>query len=229
MKQTGSSENPGRMPTVREKPPKGRRELNREDKLRRIKAAARKLFIAHGYDEASTREIAIRAGVALGTLFLYAADKRDLLFLVVNDDFEQVTLQATAAVRPDASLLDNLLSALQLLYDFFGREPRIARLALREMMFYEAGDQAKRFVRTRERLIALCGDIVRMAQDKREIRTKADPKKIAAVLFAIFQIEVRRWLTPPVADVELGVRQLRQSFEIMMAGLSPTPRALASR
>jgi AcrR family transcriptional regulator len=217
------------MPSVREKAPKGRRELNREDKLRRIKAAARKLFIAHGYDDASTREIAMRAGVALGTLFLYAVDKRDLLFLVVNDDFEDVTIQASAAVRPEASLLNNLLSAFRPLYDLFGREPRIARLALREMMFYDAGDQAKRFVRTRERMIALCGDIVRIAQDRKEIRTKEDPKKIAAVLFAIFQIEVRRWLTPPVSDVELGLRQLRQSFEIMMAGLSPTPRAFDTR
>jgi AcrR family transcriptional regulator len=209
--------------------PKGRRELNREDKLRRIKAAARKLFIAHGYDEASTREIAIQAGVALGTLFLYAADKRDLLFLVVNDDFERVTSAAFAAVRPEATLLDNLLSAFRPLYGFFDRESRLARLALREMMFYEAGDQATRFVKTRERMIALCGDIVRMAQAKREIRTKQDPDEIAAVLFAIFQIEVRRWLTPPIADVELGVRHLQRSFEIIMAGLSPTPRAFDTR
>ncbi|HUA56135.1 MAG TPA: TetR family transcriptional regulator [Candidatus Sulfotelmatobacter sp.] len=213
------------MPIVRETPPKGRRELNRQDKLRRIKAAARKLFIAHGYDEASTREIAVRAGVALGTLFLYAADKRDLLFLVVNDDFERVTAEAADAVRPAASFLDNLLAALRPLYAFFDREPRLARLALREMMFYEAGDQARRFVKTRERMIALCGTIVRMAQDKREIRTKEDPHKVAALLFAIFQIEVRRWLTPPLADVEVGLRDLQRAFEVMMTGLSPTPRA----
>jgi AcrR family transcriptional regulator len=211
---------------VRERAPKGRRELNREDKLRRIKAAARKLFIARGYDEASTREIAIRAGVALGTLFLYAADKRDLLFLVVNDDFETVTVQAAAVVRPEASFLGNLLAAFGELYTFFAAEPRLARLALREMMFYDAGEQAQRFVRTRERMIAVCGTIVRIAQQKKEIRTKADPVQIAAVLFAIFQIEVRRWLTPPLADVEVGLRDLQQAFEIMMAGLSPTPPAL---
>lgn len=214
---------------VREGAPKGRRELNREDKLRRIKAAARKLFIQHGFDEASTREIAIRAGVALGTLFLYAADKRDLLFLVVNDDFEAVTVRAADAVRPEASLLGNLLAAFGELYAFFAEEPRLARLALREMMFYDAGEQAQRFVRTRERLIAVCGTIVRNAQQKKEVRTKADPAKVAVVLFAIFQIEVRRWLTPPLADVELGLRHLQQAFEIMMAGLSPTPPAFRIR
>ena len=115
----------------------GRRELNKEDKLRRIREAARKLFVANGYDEASTRQIAVKAGVALGTLFLYAANKRDLLFLVVNDDLEKVADRAVAAVRSDASLIENLIAVFRPLYEFFGKEPRLSRLTLREMMFYE--------------------------------------------------------------------------------------------
>ena len=214
---------------LRDNAPKGRRELNREDKLRRIKAAARKLFIAHGYDDASTREIAEHAGVALGTVFLYGADKRDLLFLVVNDDFERVTSAAADAVRPEAAFLDNLLAAFRPLYEFFGDEPRLARLALREMMFYEAGEQAKRFVATRERMIALTAEIVRMAQAKRDLRTKENAGRIAALLFAIFQIEVRRWLVPPRSEVERGLGQLRRSFELMTVGLSPAPRAFGPR
>ena len=61
------------------------RERNKLDKLRRIKAAARELFLEQGYDNATTREIARRADVGLGTLFSYASDKRDLLFLIYND------------------------------------------------------------------------------------------------------------------------------------------------
>src|SRR5499427_5460958 len=94
----------------------GKRELNKQDKLRRIADAARKLFIANGYDEASTRQIAVKAGVALGTLFLYAANKRDLLFLVVNDELEDVAIRAAAAVRADASLLEILLSGFRPVY-----------------------------------------------------------------------------------------------------------------
>ena len=66
------------LPTA--KAAKGRRELNKEDKLRRIKSAARALFIKKGYDEASTRELAQRAGVALGTLFSYAANSATSCF-----------------------------------------------------------------------------------------------------------------------------------------------------
>ena len=71
--------------------PMGQRERNKIDKLRRIKDAARELFIEKGFDDTMTREIAIRAGVGLGTIFIYAANKRDLLFLIVNDELENIT------------------------------------------------------------------------------------------------------------------------------------------
>ena len=58
----------------------GLRARNKLDKLRRIKEAAQSLFIAKGFDDTTMREIAVRAGVGLGTIFLYAKDKRDLLF-----------------------------------------------------------------------------------------------------------------------------------------------------
>ena len=199
---------------------RGRREQNKEDKLRRIKAAARRSFIANGYDEASTREIAIKAGVALGTLFLYAANKRDLLFLVVNDELEEVASKAAAAIRPDTSLMDNLISAFRPLYSFFGQEPRLSRLTLREMMFYEAGPQAKRFVKTRERMIALCAEMIRTAKARKEICVAADIRKAAEVIFAIFQIEIRKWLTKPRLNIRKGLAELEAAFEIVIAGLS---------
>jgi AcrR family transcriptional regulator len=76
------------------------RERNKLDKLRRIKAAARELFREQGYDNATTREIARRADVGLGTLFSYASDKRDLLFLIYNDMQEALTRMAFRRAAP---------------------------------------------------------------------------------------------------------------------------------
>lgn len=202
----------------------GRRELNKEDKLRRIGDAARKLFVANGYDEASTRQIAIDAGVALGTLFLYAANKRDLLFLVVNDDLENVADRAVVAVRADASLIQNLIAAFRPLYEFFGKEPKLSRLTLREMMFYESGPQAKRFLTTRQKMIDLCSDIVRIAQSRSEVRTGDRYRRAGEVLFAIYQIEIRKWLMRPRSNVDDGLQRLREAFEIVITGLSKQSR-----
>jgi AcrR family transcriptional regulator len=197
----------------------GRRELNKEDKLRRIREAARRQFIANGYDEASTRQIAIEAGVALGTLFLYAADKRDLLFLVVNDGLEEVAARAAAAVRQDVSLLANLLAAFRPLYEFFGAEPGLSRLTLREMMFYESGPHARRFLNTRKRMIDLCRDIVRIAQSRDEIRAGERYRRAPEVLYAVFQIEIRTWLAARRSTVEGGLQSLQEALEIVVTGL----------
>jgi len=199
----------------------GKRELNKQDKQRRIADAARKLFIANGYDEASTRQIAVKAGVALGTLFLYAANKRDLLFLVVNDELEDVAAKAAVAVRSDVTLMQNLIAALRPLYEFFGKQPGLSRLTLREMMFYESGLQAARFIQIRQKMIELCREMVRIAQRRNEIRNSSRYRRAGEVLFAIFQIELRKWLAGASRpNVENGLRDLEEAFQIVIAGLS---------
>lgn len=202
----------------------GRRELNKEDKLRRIMRAARMLFVTKGYDETSTREIAIAAGVAQATLFLYARNKRDLLFLTVNDELELASYRAREAINRDAPFLDNLTASLGLVYDFFGKERELARLILREMIFYEAGVQGKRFADTRNRMIAICCEVARIAQEKGEIGTAYDFQRIGAVVFAIYQIEVRKWLAAPPSPVPDGLQHLREALEILVEGLSPAIR-----
>ncbi|MDE1571149.1 TetR/AcrR family transcriptional regulator [Aquabacter sp. P-9] len=73
----------------------GQRARNKIDKLQRIKESATQLFIEKGFDDTTTREIAVRASVGIGTLFNYANDKRDLLFLVYNRDLENIVETAS--------------------------------------------------------------------------------------------------------------------------------------
>src|SRR5215510_7252691 len=87
------------------------RERNKLDKLRRIKSAARELFLEQGYDNATTREIAGRADVGLGTLFSYASDKRDLLFLIYNDIQEELTGKAFATPPAERAFLRQVMTS----------------------------------------------------------------------------------------------------------------------
>ncbi len=150
----------------------GLRVRNKLDKLRRIKNAAQSLFIAKGFDDTTMREIAVRAGVGLGTIFLYAKNKRDLLFLTINEGLEKVTNEAENAVDPKEPLIDNLLAVAKLHYRFFGRQPAISRLVLREMIFYDSGAQAPPFHKTRDRLIRLFGRTTEHGDCERRNRTK---------------------------------------------------------
>jgi len=199
----------------------GLRERNKLDKLRRIKDAASELFIRKGYDDTTTREIAVRAGVGLGTIFVYAATKRDLLFLIVNDDLQQVVEQAAATVRPDRAMLDNLLRVFALHYRYFAQEPALSRLALREMSFYATGPEAKKFLKTRERLVALITEIVRTALDRQAISSTESASLIAQVIFSIYNVEIRRWLSADELNLRRGLNALRRQLKLLMSGLSP--------
>ena len=55
-----------------------------------IMEAASKVFCEHGYANASTAEIARRAGVVEGALYRYFPSKKDLLIKVVEDFYERV-------------------------------------------------------------------------------------------------------------------------------------------
>lgn len=217
----------GRQAKARTAPPraagetKGRRQLNKEDKLRRIKAAACSLFTTKGYDQTSMREIAKRAGVALGTPFSYAADKRDLLFLTVNDELEDAALRAASAVKEGAPLKENLLNAFRVVYEFFGREPRLARLTLREMQFYQVGPQAERFLKTRDRMIALSVQSVEIAQRNGEISRNEDAHTIGMVVFSSFQMAIRLWLMEKQTRVADGIRELECFIDVILKGLAP--------
>lgn len=205
----------------------GLREKNKIDKLRRIKDAARALFVSKGFDDTTTREIALRAGVGIGTVFIYADNKRDLLFLVANDELAATTSQAEASVRDDASCLQNLLTAFRLHYEFFGRQPELSRLMLREMTFYDSGRQADRFQATRDRVISLVGSIMKRAQERRLLRSREDPAFIGWVAFCVFQVELRRWLMTRDLDVNEGMQALQRALTLFMQGLAPADGSLA--
>ncbi len=206
----------------------GQRERNKLEKLERIKRAARKLFIEKGFDEATTREIALKAGVGVGTVFTYAENKRDLLFLVANDELEEITDKAEGKVSSKLSCLRNLINVFGLHYEFYGRQPVLSRMMLREMTFYDSGRQAGRFQRTRERNIQIVGRIVADAIEQGALNTKERAEFVGWILFCIFQVELRRWLMA-CEPMTAGIRQLERALRLCLSGLNPSPGAFTRK
>ena len=82
-----------------------RRERARQTKRRRIARAAAELFRQHGFDATTTEQIAERADVAKGTLFLYAKTKARLLLLVYEAEIEDAVAAALRDLQPDAPIM----------------------------------------------------------------------------------------------------------------------------
>ena len=94
-------------------PPVGRRERNKQAKLERITAAARELFAEHGVDEVTTQQIAEKADIGTGTLFLYAKTKGELLLLVQNSGYVDALEEGRAAAQGIPDALDAVMAIIR--------------------------------------------------------------------------------------------------------------------
>lgn len=209
------------MKTMQSKP--GLREQNKLDKRQRIQAAARELFSKHGYESATLRQIAKRAHVGLGTLFNYAQDKRDLVFLIFNEELAAVTEQAVKAADSPSSLVDQLGAIYKPHYQYFSDNPPLSRILLKELTFYSEGKQAATFHEIRERLISGIEKIVWAAQREQRIRSREDPAIIARHIFFVCSGAIRWWIARLNPSPRDGLADLKRLLELEVNGLQPVP------
>jgi AcrR family transcriptional regulator len=115
--------------------PVGRRERNKQAKLERIMTAASELFAEHGVDEVTTQQIADKADIGTGTLFLYAKTKGELLLLVQNAQYAAALQRGRAAAETIPDVLDAVLSIVQPIVQCNRAQIENGRTYLREMVF----------------------------------------------------------------------------------------------
>jgi TetR/AcrR family transcriptional regulator, cholesterol catabolism regulator len=203
----------------------GKREANKADKLERVKRAARELFTSVGYDEATTRQIARSAGVALGTVFTYATTKRDLLFLVSNDLLDEARRDAAASFQITRGIQLNFVTFCAVFYKVLLVQPELSKLVFRELLFYDSGIHSTRALANRIQTLKNIEAMVVNAKDKGEISAGHPSTHVAWLLFSIFQAENRRWLALNERNLEEGLSHLWMSVGLLLNGLSAKPAA----
>jgi AcrR family transcriptional regulator len=196
------------------------REQKKLETRERIREAAADLFTRHGYAAATMRQIAARAHVGLGTLFNYAEDKRDLVFLIFNQELSAITDVALAAPRPGQSIVEQLLAVFQVHYGWLATKPVLARILLQELTFYSSGKQAATFHGIRKRLIDGIEALIEKAQKSREIQSREKPEVIARAIFFLYSASLRWWIAAPQPDPEKGIADLRRLLRLQFEGLS---------
>ena len=115
--------------------PVGRRERNKQAKLERIMTAASELFAEHGVDDVTTQQIADKADIGAGTLFLYAKTKGELLLLVQNAQYAAALERGRAAAETNPDVVDAVLSIVQPIVECNRSQIDNGRTYLREMVF----------------------------------------------------------------------------------------------
>lgn len=113
----------------------GRRERNKQHKLDRITAAARELFSEHGVDEVTTQQIADKADIGTGTLFLYAKTKGELLLLVQNSTYADALVAGRTAAEAIPDVFEAVMAIIRPVVECNRKQIDNGRTYLREIVF----------------------------------------------------------------------------------------------
>src|SRR3954452_24522703 len=122
--------------TVRE-----RDKVEKADKREQIMHAAERLFASRRLHEITLDEVASRAGVRKGTIYLYCKDKDDLFSQTATAGFAELCDLLRQAVPTDDDFAGQLLGACRQITAFFeGRRPLFSMMQAEEnlLVFFHA-------------------------------------------------------------------------------------------
>ncbi|WP_312169753.1 helix-turn-helix domain-containing protein [Microbacterium sp.] len=164
--------------------PLGRRERNKLDKLERITAAAEALFAERGVDDVTTQEIADRADIGTGTLFLYAKTKGELLLLVQNSTYADALERGRAAAAEADGVLAGVLAVIRPVVECNRKQVDNGRTYLREIVFGDPEEPHHRealslTVQTEE----LVAEVIARETEKTGDEARALARIVSAVMF----------------------------------------------
>lgn len=200
------------------------RERHKLDKLDRIARAAKTLFGRDGYDATTLRDIAREADVALGTLSLYARDKRDLVLLIFNTLIPPLLSEGRSNVIVGAPLADNLIAFFEPFYRAYAAQPTLYRVVLGQIYNGGGTSHALESETIRRDLAAHLGTIIAEAIRSRECRRDIDIDSNARGFFYLYFASVRVWLFEDNPDPDDGLAALRILVDQYVTGLARRPR-----
>ena len=200
-----------------------RRERNKQQKRERIVAAARTLFSRRGFAATTTAQIAERAEIGAGTLFLYFASKDDLLVAIFREQMDALVRGALATLPKRGSLLDEMVHVYGAMIEFHERDPELARAFVKEMLFVSGKNRAAvhEFI---DGLDAHLAARIALRQERGEGDASVPALLVAENCFALYIARLQKWLG---ADERLAsaqhIARLRDAFALQLRALDLKP------
>jgi AcrR family transcriptional regulator len=166
---------------------------DKPDKREQIMQAAEGLFASRRLHEITLDEVASRAGVGKGTIYLYFKDKDDLFFQTATAGFDEMCDLLRRTVPTESDFAGQLLGACRQITAFFeGRRQLFAMMQAEEnrMAFFQ-GELRDRWLARRRRLIDALAGILRKGVGEGALRRDVPPETLAAFLLGMLRTQGR--------------------------------------
>jgi AcrR family transcriptional regulator len=200
-----------------------RRQEQKTATRQRLLRVAGDLFAEKGYHKATMRELAVRAGVGLGTIFSHFPDKTTLLAAAFREEREAV-LRTAFATLPPASFKDQLLHLVRHLYSYYAQRPAFSRALIQELLFLgdRHGEEVDLQILT---LIHRLAELGEAAVTRGEVRGTVDCQETALAIWSFFFVGLLQGLKETDFDVKVQVARVERMLDQHLVGIGVTGKA----
>ena len=195
-----------------------RRERARQAKRTRIAHAAAELFHERGFDATTAEQIAERADVAKGTLFLYAKTKARLLLLVYEAEIGETVADALRTIQPDAPIVGTLVALFGRFFQLYERDVDLARRFVQELVL-TAPDADGQVISTTASFLGQLAALIRGWQAADRVAADVDALLAAQTTFALYYAALLGWLSGQIPSAQARDDLLARSFALHWHGL----------
>jgi AcrR family transcriptional regulator len=161
-----------------------RRDQDVERTRQLILDAARDVFVSAGYEATSIREVARRAGISHGTIYLHFRDKDDLLFQVSEDEFRRL-LDSLRALPRSQDPIQRLIDGLRVVGVYGLNYPHQYRLMMGQRPASFAANDTPRFGPMADQVSSFMGDLMSEARRRSFVSDTTGKLDHLAVLGAV--------------------------------------------
>jgi AcrR family transcriptional regulator len=203
------------------RPDDGRLARGRRSRAR-IRAAARSLFLERGFDGATLRAIAERAGMGASSIYRHVQSKEELLIEELSDMQEEAWTRFRAVDDRNRPTADRLREFFDVQHALLVENRDLTTIALRSTTKTEAR-VAKRVLQLYDRTIGLLMEILQRGRMKQDLAKDVDVLEAARVLFHVTNGARIPWANGMVSD-EACRASIHQAVDLLFRGISANSR-----
>lgn len=188
-----------------------------------IVAAAKKLVSEKGYRNTSIEEIALTAEVGTATVYNYFGSKAELLLSVFNREVDAI-LKAGEKVlaAPPGGAVEAIHKLLETYFrKFVGRYDKQLLREIFVITFVEQLSVREKFLSIDYRMMRQVTELLRVIQQRGQIREEIRVDDVAAILFALVATDLMAFVVYDDMTLDFFLETLRHHIEMSFRGFAP--------
>ena len=187
------------------------------DKRKRILNAAVAIFAKKGFYNAKVADIAKKAGVADGTIYLYFKNKDEILIMIFEEEMEKVIAEVKAEVFAEDDILNNIRKFILAHLRFVKKNPRLAQVFQLELR--QSNKFIKEYTGTRlQEYLNIISDIIQEGQQQGVLNPAFHPGLVKRALFGALDEVATHWILSKNGKYDLD-ESAQQLIQIFISGL----------